>query len=345
MASHIAAMASGTTIGSCQPVLPTGQPVNASKYINAYAKLLMHHAQLHDRNETIAQLFVTKNLNLGPEEALKNHVIELIADDLNTLFKKIEGLALIRFRRETGAYVWKIVPKGEVENYNFTEKFTFENLDKAEVIEYKPGLQTLLLNLLSNPFVGSLLLIVGMYLLFVGIKTPGYGAEIAGGICLFLALVSFGVIGITPAAVLFFALGSLLIIAEIKTHVGVLALGGAICLVLGSILLFPSPQWLIYYKVSRQLQLFLLIFSISMSALFSLIVYKVSRATRLKVRVGSEVLIGSRGVAVSDIDPEGEVRVLGEFWHAKSVDGSLIRKGEKIEVVGREGLTLLVKPS
>jgi membrane-bound ClpP family serine protease len=119
---------------------------------------------------------------------------------------------------------------------------SFSNISEANVVEYTPGVQTVLFSILLNPLVSSLLLIVGIFLLFIGIKTPGYDAEVTGSVCLILALIAFGVVGTSLGAVILFALGAILIIAELKTHIGVLALSGAICMVIASLLLFPSPQ-------------------------------------------------------------------------------------------------------
>ncbi len=340
MASHIAAMASGTTIGSCQPVSSTGEPVTESKYINALTALMVNHAALHDRNETMAQLFITENDNLGPEEALKFHVVEFVADDIHTLLQKLQNFTLVRFEKTSGSTVWQLVPNDEAQNYSY--RISFSNISEANIVEYKPGIQTVLFSVLLNPIVSSLLLIGGIFLLFIGIKTPGYGAEIAGSICVVLALIAFGIIGISLGAVLLFSIGVVLIVAELKTHVGVLALGGAVCMIIASLLLFPSPQWLIYSVVSRQIQEVLVITTVVLAALFSFIVYKAAKAKLSKVKTGREALIGARGVAVSDLKPKGEIRVVGEFWHAKAKDG-WIKKGEEVEVVDMEGLFLVVK--
>jgi len=91
MASHVAVMASGTTIGSAQPVLSTGETINASKYVNALVGLMRNHARLHGRNETLAELFVTRNINLGSEEALTHHIIDFIADDIPQLLRVLRG--------------------------------------------------------------------------------------------------------------------------------------------------------------------------------------------------------------------------------------------------------------
>ncbi|MCD6445274.1 nodulation protein NfeD [Candidatus Bathyarchaeota archaeon] len=340
MASHIAVMASGTTIGSCQPVLSTGQPIEYSKYINALATLMVNHAKMHCRNETLARIFVTENKNVGPEEAIKFHVVEFVANSISTLLRKLENFTLVYFQKPSGVSAWKLVPNSESKNYSLTIPFT--DITKARMIEYTPGLQTFFLTILLNPLVSSLLLIIGMFLIFIGIKTPGFGAEIAGGICVFLALIAFGVIGVALGAVVLFAVGAALIIAELKTHIGVLAISGAVCMIIASVLLFPSPQWLIYSGVSQRIQTVLLITAITMACLFSFIVYKAAKAKLSKVKTGREALLGARGIVVRDLKPEGEVRVMGEFWHAKSVD-EWIKKGETVEVVNVEGLTLIVK--
>ncbi len=342
MASYIAAMASGTTIGSCQPVYPTGQPIDYSKYINAYTALMSHHARLHGRNETMAELFVRENINVGPEEALKDHVIEIIADDVDSLLQKLEGLTLVQLQGKAGTSVWKLLPNQEAERVEAVQKLTFNDLSEAERVEYTPGMGVMVQEFLFNPIVCSLFLILGMFILLTGLHTPGYGTEIVGVLCLLLALVGLGAIGITISAVVFFAVGSLLIIAEIKTHIGVLAISGVVCLVIGSLLLFPSPQWLLYYKVSEQIRNILLGVSFFVAVFFAFLVYKVAKARRLKVVTGAEALIGAFGVVVSDLKPKGEVRVRGEFWQAKTEEGTIC-KGEKVEVVGREGLFLIVR--
>lgn len=122
-----------------------------------------------------------------------------------------------------------------------------------------------------------------------------------------------------------------------------LALSGVVCLTLGSLLLFPSPQWLLYYQVSQQIRWFLVGISVFIAIFFGFLVYKVAEAKHRKVITGGEALIGAQGVAATKIDPKGDARVLGEFWQA-TTEGGPIPKGEEIEVVGREGLVLVVNP-
>jgi len=341
MSSHIAVMSSGTTIGSCQPVLSTGEPINQSKYVNALTALIINHAALHYRNETMAKLFVTENANLGSEDSLRFHVIEFIADDIDAFLAKLEEFTLVSFEKASGSRVWKLVPNYEAQNYS--QRVSFRNISNAKIVEYVPGIQYVLLSILLNPLVSSLLLILGIFLLFIGIKTPGFGAEVTGALFIFLALIALRIVGISLGAILLFVIGAFLIVAELKVHIGVLALGGAVCIVIASLLLFPSPQWLIYYGLVQEIQEVLLIAATAMAALFSFIVYKAAKARLSKVRTGKEALIGAKGIATSDLKPKGEVRVMGEFWQAKAID-EWVRKGEEVEVVGLEGLYLVVKP-
>lgn len=340
MASHVAVMASGTTIGSCQPVSSAGEPIDYSKYVNAFSALMVNHAALHNRNETAAEMFVTANLNLGSEDSLRYGVVDFLADDVHALLLKLENFALVRLEGSSGSLTWKLVPASEAQNYS--EPVFFNEISKAEIVNYEPGIDVLLLGFLYNPLVNSILLILGIFLFFIGIKAPGHGSEVAGCICLALALIGFQAIGIGLGAVLLFTVGAIMIIAELKTHIGALALGGAVCMVIGSLLLFPSPQWLLYYGDIQQIQEVLITFAVVMAALFSFIVYKAAQTLRYKAKTGKEALIGAVGVVVKDLEPTGLVRVSGEFWQAKT-EGNAVRKGQKVEVIRLDGLFLVVR--
>ena len=150
MASHIAVMASGTTVGSAQPVLWTGEVLNQSKYINALSGLMRDNARLHNRNQTVAQQFITQNINLGPEEALRFHVIEFIADSLDSLLSQLEPYTLILSRTEIGSSVWKLVPSKSVGGLTYTKRFDFAGISQASRYQYDPGISIRLLEFLSN---------------------------------------------------------------------------------------------------------------------------------------------------------------------------------------------------
>ena len=343
MAAHIAVMSSGTTIGSAQPVLSTGEVLNQSKYINALSALMRDNGRLHNRNQTIAEQFVTRNINLGPEEALRNHVIEFAADSLETLLSDLEPYTLVLAQTEIGTSVWKLALTSTLGGVKYSKSYDFSGISQATQYSYEPGISIQLLQFLSNPLIATVLFLAGMYLVIIGFKTPGYGAEIAGAIMVFLALLGYGIIGINVAAMLLFVIGIVLTLIEIKTHIGVFALAGIGMIIIGSFLAFPLPGWeLLSAKAIESSRETLIAVALVMSGIFGFVVYKVAQARRLKVKGGPEQLIGMTGRAFSPLTPRGEVSVEGQIWKAESLEGP-IKIGEAVEIVSREGLLLRVK--
>jgi membrane-bound serine protease (ClpP class) len=344
MASHIAAMASGTTIGSAQPVSATGQVLNESKYINALSGLMRDNARLHNRNQTLAEQFITRNINLGPEEALRGHVIEFIADNLENLLSQLESYTLIRSTTAAGSSVWKLVPTNSLSEVKYASSYGFSGISQASQYTYDPGISIRVLQFLSNPLITWVLLLVGLYAVVTGFKTPGFGLEIAGAVMVFLSLVGFGIIGISIAAALLFIVGIILTLIEIKTHIGIFALSGIGLIIIGSFLAFPLPGWeLLSYQAVESARLTLISVALIMSTIFGVVVYKVAQARRMKTKAGPEQLIGMFGTAISPLTPRGEVKVEGQIWKAQIV-GRNAKEGDPIEVIGREGLVLRVKP-
>ena len=344
MASHIAVMSSGTTIGSAQPVSATGEVINESKIINALTGLMRDNARLHDRNETTAQQFVTQNINLGPEEALRLHVIEYAADSIDSLLSQLQPYTLILTTTQMGTSVWKLVLTSTLSNVTYTRSYDFSGISQAPTYNYTPSFGVQLLTFLSNPIITIVLFLVGMYAVIIGFKTPGYGVEIAGALMVLFALIGFGAIGINLAAMLLFILGIALTLLEIKTHVGVFAIAGIGMVILGSFLEFPLPGWeLLAAQSVETARQTLISAALVMSGVFGLVVYKVAQARRMKVKAGPEMLVGQVGTVILALTPKGEVRIEGQIWRAESV-GAEVKEGEQVEIVGREGLTLKVKP-
>ncbi len=349
MASHIAAMASrGTVIGSCQPVDQFGNPINESKYIEYVSKRLVACAEARMRNTTAAELFVRKNLNLGPFDALRNHVIEIVADGIFDLLEKLEDIVLVVFDNgTTGVFDADAAPSGHV-----LRVVRFTGLSDAEVVGYDPGVSYQFVKMLSNPIVVEILLIIGIYAFIFGIMTPGVGAELAGIICIILALIGLGVLGISIGAVILLILGFLLMLAEIKTQMGALLIGGAICLFFGLLLMVPpvgsfgitEGGWMISSEFYRTFLLVAATIVGCFAGLFAFILYKVIQASRIRREFGVESIIGEIGVAKTDITPDvrGIVYVRGEEWTATTRD-AFIAKGDKVKVVGVEGLILVVE--
>ena len=344
MASHIAVMSSGTTIGSAQPVTATGEPVNETKIINALTGLMRDNARLHDRNETIAQEFITQNINLGPEEALRDHVIEFAADDLGGLLSQLEPYTLVLSTGEMGTSVWKLVLTSSISSVTYKASYDFSSISQAAQYNYQPGISIALLQFLSNPLIATVLFLVGMYMVIIGLKTPGFGVEIVGILMVFMSLIGYGIIGINIAAVLLFILGVILTLIEIKTHIGIFALAGVGMIVFGSFLMFPLPGWeLLAARSVETARETLIAVALVMSGIFGFVVYKVAQARRMKVKAGPEELVGKVGTVISNLAPKGEVRIEGQIWRAESI-GAEVKEGEQVEIVDRKGLTLKVKP-
>jgi membrane-bound ClpP family serine protease len=123
----------------------------------------------------------------------------------------------------------------------------------------------------------------------------------------------------------------------------VLAFIAGVCVTVAAVLLLAALQGITYYGISLQLQTTLAIVITALALLAAWMLYKGVRANLAMVKTGKEALIGARGVAVTDLAPSGEVRAMGEFWHATAKAG-WIRKDEEVEVVGLEGLFLAVRP-
>ena len=117
----------------------------------------------------------------------------------------------------------------------------------------------------------------------------------------------------------------------------------AVCIVIAVLLLFSAFQGASYYGVTPQAQLALALVALVVAVIIVWMVYKAAQAKVSKIKTGQEALIGSVGVAVTDLNPKGEIRVLGEFWQATAKE-KWINNGENVEVVGMDGMFLIVKP-
>jgi ATP-dependent protease ClpP protease subunit len=140
MAGHVAVMKSGSQIGSCQPVTGTGEPVTETKYVNYLTGLMKSHAWLHSRNETAAELFVTENLNLHAEEALRFKVIDFIAESPQDLSSKLTSYVLIKYK-EGEASRFILVKREEIGKYDEVRSWDFENIDKATIREFRSTIE------------------------------------------------------------------------------------------------------------------------------------------------------------------------------------------------------------
>jgi membrane-bound serine protease (ClpP class) len=195
-----------------------------------------------------------------------------------------------------------------------------------------------LLDIISNPTIAYIFLMLGIYGIFFELSSPGAILPgVVGGIFLILAFYALQMLPVNYAGLALILFGIILFIAEIKvvSH-GLLAVGGVISLFLGSLMLFHSPVE--YMRVSLSVVIPAVIVS---AAFFIFAVTKAINARLTKPTTGMEGLIGEVGIVSTPISPEGKVSIHGEFWNATSDQN--IEKGEKAQVIGVDNLKLKVR--
>lgn len=320
ISSDLAAMAPHTIIGSAQPVQlsPTGGtvPVNDTKTINAIVALIEEKARKHNRNTTAAREFVLSNLNLNADEAKSYGVIEYIATSPEDLIDQINGTNV---------------------------KNTTLILSGANIERFQPPLNLQFLKLLSDPILAGLLMLIGLYALVFGLSSPGMGAEVFGVTALALGLIGLG-FNVNIGAIFLILLGLGLILAELHSHAfGTLAVAGLVCVIAGSILFVPTsfPEWYVPGSYLQSMVLSLILPSLILGLFLAFAIYKVAQARFAPMVI--DVFEGEGAVAIDRLDPKGYVLFHGEYWQAES-EGT-VETGERVTVVGREGVRLKVKAS
>ncbi|MBP1911004.1 membrane-bound serine protease (ClpP class) [Thermococcus stetteri] len=331
MASHLIAMAPGTSIGACEPIMgysANGSIVRAPEKIrNFYAAYMRSLAKASGRNETAAVKFVLEDLSLTPEEALKAHVIEVMANDVPDLLNKANGMKTKVPVAEKGYVI-----------FNFTN---------VEVKRLNPSLSYQIVTFLANPGIAYILLTVGMLGLVFGFLTPGWHVpETLGAILLVLGVIGMGYFGYDAAGLVLMILGVIFFIAEALTPTfGLFTIAGLVSFILGGLIMFGKGGgiYLVNSETFSSLRTIILVTGILLALFFLFGMAAVIRAHRRKPETGREEMIGAIGKVVEDLDPEGLIKVRGELWKAVSADGSTIKVGEKVRVVRMDGLTLIVE--
>ncbi|MFN3739650.1 MAG: NfeD family protein [Thermodesulfovibrionales bacterium] len=317
IASHIAAMAPGTNIGAAHPVA-MGEKMDkemAKKVTNDAAAYIRSLAESRGRNPKWAEDAVRKSVSVTEKEALELKVIDLIAKDRDELFKKING------RRVKTVFGDTII-----------------NTTEAKIVHEEMGFRQRVLDLISDPNIAYILMLLGIYGLFFELTNPGaIFPGVLGGICLILAFYAFQTLPVNYAGILLIILAIILFILEVKiiSH-GILTIGGIISMIIGSIMLFESPAP--FFKLS----LYVILPAVIITALFFVITFGLAfKAWKRKPVTGAEGIVGLEGIARTDIRDDGMVYVRGEIWSAMSDEP--IKQGERVRVEAVSGLKLKVK--
>ncbi len=289
------------------------------KIVNTFALQARAIAEARGRNADWAEKAVRESATLVASEALEQHVIDLLADDVNDLLAAIDG-------REVS------LPGGRTVRLNTA---------RAAQLRISPTAKESFLHVLADANILLILLVLGGLGILFELQNPGAILPgVIGGLCLLLALYSMAVLPVNYAGVALILFAMLLFLAEVKvvSH-GILTVGGVASFVIGALMLTDTgtpfeSALAVSWQVVIVMTLLLLVF-------FFVVVGAAVRAHMRKVETGEQGMLGTKGRALEAIDPAGMVLVEGERWRARAVDGG-IEKGKSVRVVGQEGLTLMV---
>jgi membrane-bound serine protease (ClpP class) len=351
-ASHVAAMAPSTHLGAATPISlsPAGFPGSPPpqspppqqgpdpgkdgkdkeapltdsktaaerKAINDAIAYIRSLAELRGRNADWAEKAVREAATLTASAALKERVIDLIANDVSDLLAQIDGRMV-----KTPAGLVRLDTKGHA------------------AVEVKPDWKMQIMSVISDPNVALILMMIGIYGILFEFWNPGAVAPgVIGGICLLVGLAALSVLPVNYAGLALLILGVALMVAEaFLPSFGIVGLGGIVAFALGALFLFDPDQSDIPIQASWQVVAGLTAVS---AAFFLGVLGLAMRARRRPVMTGSEEMIGSTGEVVHWDGGTGRVHVHGEIWAAES--GAMLAMGQKVRVVGRTGLTLAVEP-
>ncbi|MBN1850974.1 MAG: nodulation protein NfeD [Deltaproteobacteria bacterium] len=314
VSAHVAAMAPGTNIGAAHPVSIGGEDIQktmSEKVVNDMASYGRGIAKEKGRNAEWVERAIRESVSITADEALENHVIDLVAKDMDDLLTQLDG--------------WEVTL--------ITGKVTLQTTNLTKIF-YQPGFRDKLLNVISDPNIVWFLMVIGLAGLYFEFSHPGaIFPGVIGAISLILFFFSIQTLPVNYTGLLLIVLAIILFIAEIKiTSYGILSIGGVVSFTLGSIMLFEDVG--VPLKLMAPTIILISGFFIGVSTL-------AFRAYRSKPQSGMEGLIGEVGVVKERIDPEGKVFVHGELWRAASRER--IEPNEKVEVEEIQGLLLKVR--
>lgn len=304
MASNKIYMANGTFIGPSTPVVVGGNTTEQMHIENAMLAWMVSLAQLHGKNVTAVTSMVLNNTAYSASQAYKIHVIDGLVDSFSGLLS-ILGIA-----------------------------------DYSQ-ISSSPSPYDQFISFISNPTVDGLLITIGMLAILLDIYHATVLLSITGIILIALGLWGSQIIGGNIVGVIIILIGGALIIAEIKVGHGFLMITGVLLAIFGTWILAsgiyfsPQPFGLFSYVVFGIMGGFGIIAAYYLNW--------IRRTIRTKPKTGPESIVGKKGSVIKDLNPEGEVRIEGIIWRARSRNSDRIEQGKEVVVVDREDLLLIVE--
>lgn len=340
-ASHVAAMAPATNIGSATPVMiggggqtpaaPEGKQgdripdeAGSNDAVNLKRKQLNHAvaqirglAEYHGRNAAFAERTVTYAENITSARALGIGAIDLMADTEAELLQKVEGRQV---RMLTG--------RKQLE------------LKGAKIETLESDFRSKLLAILADPSVSYILMMVGILGILAEVQYPGaIFPGVVGAICLLLGLYAMQSLPVDYTGFALIGLGIILFIMEIKIiSYGLLTVAGIICFILGSILLVQTGN-----EFTRISLTVILTTSVLVGGTMAFLIYKASEVMKRRPASGDDQLLSETGLVHAEVTPSGgKVYIHSEFWSART-DGAALPQGTRVRVIRRDGMTLIVE--
>ncbi len=321
IAADVASMAPGTRTGAAAVVF-SGESkeddLHLKKASKDLAALIRSIAEHRERNVEACEKAIFAADAYSEIEALDQGLIELVARDRDDLMTQLEGREVKRF---DGSLV-------------------VLRTEGAQFVKSETNVRQLLFEFLATPIVAYILLLLGVAGLYVEMSHPGLVfPAVIGALCLILFAFAANSLPVSSVGVLLILLAIVMFILEIKvTSFGMLTFGGALCLVIGSMMLFkgPIPELRVPPSV-------IIPSALTLTALCALVVRLAVRAQLTRVATGVEGLAGEIGKVKLELNPEGKVFVHGELWDATSTTGPL-PAGARVRVVSAKNMMLEVEP-
>lgn len=327
-AAHFAAMSPGTNIGAAHPVNvggggfggqtdTSGSQTMMEKATNDAVAYIRSLARERNRNEEWVEKAVRESVSITENEAVKYKVVDVIAKNFDELLEILDDKT---FK----------LPDGE------------KTLNtKDAIVRHRPiGVHRRILDIISDPSVAYILLMLGFYGIYFEFSNPGaIFPGVLGSIFLILAFFAFQVLPINYAGLALIVVGIVLFILEVKIiSYGLLTIGGIVAMTLGSLMLIDVNQ---APDILRAVSLKVILPVVIFTALFVIVSLSLAlKAHKAKPTTGKEGLVGETGHALTDVEKTGMVMVHGEYWQARS--DQPIAKGEKVEVIAVDRMILHV---
>lgn len=328
-ASHFAAMTPGTNLGAATPVSIglTGSPEAKTENENGASALenkatsdatayIRSLAQLRGRNVEWAIQAVLKAESLSDKEALTKNVIDFRAENINTLLSDLNGRTTQIDGQPMTLYTDNIIIK-----------------------KIKPDWRSRFLSVITDPSIAYLLLLVGIYGLFLEFTSPGVILPgVLGGISLLIGLYALQMLPINYVGLALIFLGIIFLISEVFiSSYGILSIGGVIAFLMGSVMLIDTNE------IGFGIPIYLIVFVTLFTASFVVLILRMAiRSQHTPDVTGREALLISTGEIVSALDNHYRVRIQGELWQAVSTVP--LQVGQTVKVTDMQGLILQVEP-